>query len=142
MTGRPDAPLPPAWPDRAAWGTAPSLRAWQQAAMDKYSSAQPRDFLAVATPGAGKTTFALTVAAELLRGRQIDRVTIVAPTEHLKSQWAAAASLAGIEIDPAYSPARGKTSKESGIGVVALSHLWRASGSRQYKHDESPNRIQ
>ena len=53
MTGRPDAPLPPAWPDRAAWGTAPSLRAWQQAAVDLYQSRQPQDFLAVATPGAG-----------------------------------------------------------------------------------------
>mgnify|MGYP000064751308 CR=1 FL=1 len=48
--------LPPAWPERAAWGTAPLLRAWQQAAMEKYFSEQPRDFLAVATPGAGKTT--------------------------------------------------------------------------------------
>ena len=58
--------LPPAWPDRAAWGTAPSLRAWQTAALGRYFAESPRDFLAVATPGAGKTTFALTVAAELL----------------------------------------------------------------------------
>ena len=59
MTGRPEAdPLPialtPAWPERAAWGTAPSLRAWQSAAMRQYFDDQPRDFLAVATPGAGK----------------------------------------------------------------------------------------
>ncbi|MFA6575231.1 MAG: hypothetical protein WCS84_07395, partial [Nocardioides sp.] len=49
--------LTPAWPDRAAWGTAPSLRAWQTAAMRDYVERSPRDFLAVATPGAGKTTF-------------------------------------------------------------------------------------
>ena len=55
--------LPPAYPDRAAWGTAPSLRAWQTDAMARYFAGLPRDFLAVATPGAGKTTFALTVAA-------------------------------------------------------------------------------
>ena len=47
MTGSPEADLfgdvpqapgalTPAWPDRAAWGTAPSLRAWQAAAMRKY----------------------------------------------------------------------------------------------------------
>jgi superfamily II DNA or RNA helicase len=110
-------PLSPAYPDRAAWGTAESLRTWQQAALSSYFDKAGRDFLAVATPGAGKTTFALTVAAELLRRRQIERLTIVAPTEHLKRQWAAAASRAGIEIDPAYSPARGKTSKDY-VGVA------------------------
>ena len=65
--------LPPAYPDRAAWGTAPSLRAWQTAALRAYQEASPRDFLAVATPGAGKTTFALTVAADLLARRVVDR---------------------------------------------------------------------
>ena len=95
--------LTPAWPDRAAWGTATSLRAWQSAAMDDYLRRQPRDFLAVATPGAGKTTFALSVAAELIGRRIVDRITVVAPTEHLKRQWAEAAARAGIPIDPTYS---------------------------------------
>jgi superfamily II DNA or RNA helicase len=111
--------LSPAYPDRAAWGTAASLRAWQQAALRDYFAGPGRDFLAVATPGAGKTTFALTVAAELLRTRRIERVTVVAPTEHLKRQWADAASRAGIEIDPSYSPARGKPSKDyAGVAVT------------------------
>nr|WP_179948581.1 DEAD/DEAH box helicase [Nocardioides dokdonensis] len=111
--------LPPAWPERAAWGTAPSLRAWQQAAMEQYFSEQPRDFLAVATPGAGKTTFALSVAAELLGRRIIDRVTVVAPTEHLKTQWAQAAERAGIPIDPAYAAGKGRTSQDYvGIAVT------------------------
>ena len=119
MTGRPDAPLPPAWPDRAAWGTAPSLRAWQQAAVDDYRARQPRDFLTVATPGAGKTTFALTVAADLLGRRVVDRITVVAPTEHLKTQWAEAAARAGIPIDPTYSAGKGKTSDDYvGIAVT------------------------
>ena len=109
--------LTPAWPERAAWGTATSLRAWQAAAMKKYFDAQPRDFLAVATPGAGKTTFALSVAAELLGRRIIDRVTIVAPTEHLKLQWAEAAARAGIPIDPTYSAGAGKTSDDY-VGVA------------------------
>ncbi|MGZ4456050.1 MAG: DEAD/DEAH box helicase [Nocardioides sp.] len=134
MTGRPDPDqpdhdqldldqltpaLPPAYPARAAWGTAPSLRAWQAAAMQQYFSEQPRDFLAVATPGAGKTTFALSVAAELLGRRMVDRITIVAPTEHLKLQWAEAAARAGIPIDPAYSAGKGKTSQDFvGIAVT------------------------
>ncbi|PVG81093.1 hypothetical protein DDE18_19995 [Nocardioides gansuensis] len=120
MTGRPEAvPLSPAWPDRAAWGTAPLLRAWQQAAMDRYAEASPRDFLTVATPGAGKTTFALTVAADLLGRRIVDRITVVAPTEHLKTQWAEAAARAGIPIDPTYAAGKGKTSQDYvGIAVT------------------------
>ncbi|WP_366558534.1 DEAD/DEAH box helicase [uncultured Nocardioides sp.] len=111
--------LSPAWPERAAWGTAPSLRAWQNAAMAKYVEESPRDFLAVATPGAGKTTFALTVAAELLGRRIVDRVTVVAPTEHLKVQWAEAAARAGIPIDPTYAAGKGRTSGDYvGIAVT------------------------
>ncbi|HSE56026.1 MAG TPA: DEAD/DEAH box helicase family protein, partial [Nocardioidaceae bacterium] len=95
--------LPPAYPARAAWGTATKLRAWQSAAIEQYFTTNPRDFLAVATPGAGKTTFALTVAAELLSRRVVERVTVIAPTEHLKTQWAEAAARVGIPIDPSYS---------------------------------------
>ncbi len=109
--------LPPAYPDRAAWGTATKLRAWQDEAVSQYLAALPRDFLAVATPGAGKTTFALTVAGELLGRRLVDRVVVVAPTEHLKTQWAEAAARAGIPIDPSYSGGKGRTSKDF-VGVA------------------------
>ena len=78
-----------------------SLRAWQRVAFDRYQRAQPRDFLTVATPGAGKTTFALTIAADLLHRGVIQRIVIVTPTEHLKAQWAHAAERMGIAIDPA-----------------------------------------
>ena len=126
----PPIELPPAYPDRAAWGTAPRLRAWQTAAMEQYFAANPKDYLAVATPGAGKTTFALTVAAELLSRRVVDRVAVVAPTEHLKTQWADAAERAGIPIDPTYSGRRGKTSKDyvgvavtyAGVAMNPLAH--------------------
>ncbi|HEY0902773.1 MAG TPA: DEAD/DEAH box helicase [Marmoricola sp.] len=111
--------LPPAYPARAAWGTATRLRAWQSEALGRYFETEPRDFLAVATPGAGKTTFALTIAAELLARRLVDRVTVVAPTEHLKTQWAEAAGRVGIPIDPAYSGGKGRTSKDFvGIAVT------------------------
>ncbi|TIC87501.1 DEAD/DEAH box helicase [Nocardioides sp. GY 10113] len=120
--------LGPAWPERAAWGTAPSLRAWQAAALTDYLERSPRDFLAVATPGAGKTTFALTVASELMNRRVVDRLIIVAPTEHLKTQWANAAAKAGLPIDPNYSAGQGKISKDyvgvavtyAGVGVNPL----------------------
>ena len=87
--------------------------------MADYLGRSPRDYLAVATPGSGKTTFALTVAAELLGRRIVDRIIVVAPTEHLKLQWAEAGARAGIPIDPAYSAGKGKTSKDYvGIAVT------------------------
>ncbi len=94
-TAPPGAPRPSCAPGRPRRST-------------RTSPTTPRDFLAVATPGAGKTTFALTVAAELLARRVVDRITVVAPTEHLKTQWAEAAARAGIPIDPTYSGARGQ----------------------------------
>ncbi|MGL5405389.1 MAG: DEAD/DEAH box helicase [Propionibacteriaceae bacterium] len=111
--------LSPAYPGRAPWGTAQSLRAWQAAALEKYLAEQPQDFLAVATPGAGKTTFALRVAAELLHDRTIERVIVVAPTEHLKVQWADAAARAGIQIDPGLgSTKKGRSRQFKGVAVT------------------------
>lgn len=60
----------------------------------------------MATPGAGKTTFALRVAAELLAARVVRQITVVAPTEHLKTQWADAAARVGISIDPNFRNAQ------------------------------------
>ncbi len=123
--------LPPAYPDRAAWGTATSLRAWQAAALSSYIRDQPRDYLAVATPGSGKTTFALSVATELLSRRVVDRITVVAPTEHLKTQWAEAAARVGIPLDPAYSGRKGRTSSDF-VGV-ALTYAGVAANPQQHR---------
>ena len=94
--------LSPSYPERAARGTADKLRAWQAEALDSYFEREPRDFLAAATPGSGKTTFALRLATELIARRIVDRVTVVAPTEHLKRQWADAAHRVGIRLNPAF----------------------------------------
>jgi superfamily II DNA or RNA helicase len=112
--------LPPAYPLRAPWGTASALRAWQQEALDVYLRDHPRDFLAVATPGAGKTAFALRVATELLDAKIVQAVTVVAPTEHLKHQWADAASKVGITLDPSFRNAAGAAA--SGFTGVAVTY--------------------
>lgn len=96
--------------------------------MEKYVQEQPRDFLAVATPGAGKTTFALTLASWLLHHHVVQQITVVAPTEHLKKQWAEAAARIGIRLDPEYSA--GPVSKDyhgvaityAGVGVRPMLH--------------------
>jgi superfamily II DNA or RNA helicase len=106
---------PPAEKD----STARPLRAWQRRALTKYLTRKPKDFLAVATPGAGKTVFGLRIAAELLSDRTIEAVTIVTPTEHLKHQWAAAAAMAGIQIDSNFRNTTGVTSSDyNGVALT------------------------
>jgi superfamily II DNA or RNA helicase len=99
--------LSPAFPGRAPWGTADRLRAWQAEALNQYFATEPRDFLVNATPGAGKTTFALRLAKELRDRGTIDRITVVAPTEHLKRQWADAADRVGLRLNPEFRNADG-----------------------------------
>jgi superfamily II DNA or RNA helicase len=92
-----------------------SLRAWQSAAFDKIKETLTegkKDFLCVATPGAGKTIFALRVAHHFLENDLTDRVIIICPTEHLKKQWADNAAMAGIDIDPAFENSRGIETKD------------------------------
>ncbi|MCU1416041.1 MAG: box helicase [Schumannella sp.] len=115
--------LSPAFPERAARGTVAALRAWQQEALDAYFAATHRDFLVSATPGAGKTTFALRLAAELLRTRVVDRITVVAPTEHLKTQWADAAHRAGIRLDPRFSNRHARESRQYHGVVVTYAQV-------------------
>ncbi len=84
------------------------LRPWQQQALVAYDEEGPRrDFLLTATPGAGKTNFALAVASRLLQRRVIDRVVVVCPTDHLRTQWADAAGRAGMVLDPKMTNAQG-----------------------------------
>jgi superfamily II DNA or RNA helicase len=76
------------------------LRAWQAEAIEKYETEAPTDFLVTATPGAGKTTFGLALAERLRAARVIDRIIVVAPTDHLRTQWADAAVRRGLTLDP------------------------------------------
>jgi superfamily II DNA or RNA helicase len=97
-----------AQPRRPPVAGQPPLRAWQRAALQHYEAEQPRrDYLLTATPGAGKTAFALTLAQRLLARRAIDRLVVVCPTDHLRSQWADAADRAGLGLDAALSNAVG-----------------------------------
>ncbi|PXW33647.1 UNVERIFIED_CONTAM: superfamily II DNA or RNA helicase [Williamsia faeni] len=114
---RPTAVSEPSTTSPAPAPAASSLRTWQRRALTKYLSGAPKDFLAVATPGAGKTTFGLRIAAELLADRTVDAITVVAPTEHLKHQWAASAARAGIALDSNFSNSAGQTSSDFN-GVV------------------------
>src|SRR5258706_15975065 len=96
--------------------TALRLRPWQRAAFDRFAALgdEVTDFLAVATPGAGKTTFALTCARWAL-ARQRRRLVVVAPTSHLKVQWSLAAHRLGLQLDPEWSPGGGIAKDVHGV---------------------------
>jgi superfamily II DNA or RNA helicase len=79
------------------------LRPWQSEALDRLSLKEGTDFLAVATPGAGKTTFALAAAVQDLVEHPGRRLIVVAPTQHLKHQWAENALRFGLHLDPQWS---------------------------------------
>jgi superfamily II DNA or RNA helicase len=124
--------LSPSFPGRAPWGTAGKLRAWQAEALEEYFRREPKDFLAAATPGAGKTTFALRLATELLSRKLIDRITVVAPTEHLKKQWADAAHRVGIRLDPRFKNSQGWHSRQyHGVAVTYAQVAVRAGLHKQ-----------
>lgn len=78
------------------------LRPWQRRALDTLADHPHSDFLAVATPGAGKTTFALVAVVREL-SREPGPAVVVAPTAHLKVQWANAAARLGVHLDPQWS---------------------------------------
>lgn len=82
------------------------FRPWQRAAFDQFRAAPGPDFLAVATPGAGKTTFALACARATLADEN-RQLIVVAPTSHLKIQWSRAAHRMGLQLDPDWSPGDG-----------------------------------
>ena len=104
------------------------LRPWQRTAFDQFKVHESADFLAVATPGAGKTTFALTCARWAL-GRQRRRLVVVAPTSHLKKQWAAAAHNLGLELDPDWTPHGGLAGDVHGL-VTTYQHVATASTAK------------
>lgn len=82
-----------------AW-TAP-LRDWQRRALSAVCAHPAMDFLAMATPAAGKTRFALAVAHHYLTAGAAVRVLVVCPTNHLRGQWSEAAGKVGLHLDPA-----------------------------------------
>lgn len=87
------------------------LRQWQAEALRKFD-ANRRDFLAVATPGAGKTTFAIEAAKSMISAAEIRRLIVVAPTAHLRRQWSSAAAEAGVQLDHRFTNGAGAIAKD------------------------------
>ena len=99
------------------------LRQWQSEALKQYWETQPADFLVSATPGAGKTTFALTLAQHLIEARAINRVIVVVPTDHLRTQWADAAAARGLNLDPKLANSAGPVRKDTAGYVTTYAQV-------------------
>ena len=83
------------------------LRAWQREALAQFEQSTAPSFLVVATPGAGKTTFALAAVRRAMIARRVRRFVVVVPTQHLKNQWAHAAEPMDLHLDPNWSSGYG-----------------------------------
>ncbi|MGH7232399.1 MAG: DEAD/DEAH box helicase [Nitrospiraceae bacterium] len=88
------------------------LRLWQERAFTGVMAHAGQDFLAMATPGAGKTRFALRVAHDHLLRNLVSRIVVVCPTNHLRQQWAKAAHQIGLHLDPHLTNEHGQESRD------------------------------
>lgn len=85
---------------KALGAGAVELRAWQAAAQTQFFDLRQRTWLTTATPGAGKTTYALSTARRLFEEGIARRLYIVVPTDHLRAQWIEAAARFGFDLRP------------------------------------------
>jgi len=105
--------------DLPEWPSDRPLRSWQRQALAELAAHPGQSFLASATPAAGKTTFGLRVAWEMLSSGRVSRVVVVAPTTHICRQWAADAARYGIDLEPNRPNADGpETSDFHGVTVT------------------------
>jgi superfamily II DNA or RNA helicase len=103
----------------APWPANRPLRAWQRDALVALEEHDGSSFLASATPAAGKTTFGLRVAWEMLRSGRVARVVVAGPTTHICRQWAADAARYGIDLEPNRPNAEGPEPRDRhGVAVT------------------------
>jgi superfamily II DNA or RNA helicase len=116
------------------WVYPKPLRHWQDSAARHVLAGQyggGTDFLCVATPGAGKTVFALRVAYQLLTSGIADRVAVVCPTDHLTGQWRDKAHEVGIELQGDFRNPDGREAQD--YQGVCLTYQQVASDPRPHR---------
>jgi superfamily II DNA or RNA helicase len=103
-------------------------RAWQAAFLARHGAAADRDFLLVATPGAGKTLAACQAAV----AAGCEQLVVVCPTTALRSQWADAADRVGLHLDPRWRNADGAWRRD--VDGVAVTYQQVASAPDLFAH--------
>ncbi|GKS59688.1 hypothetical protein YTPLAS18_32150 [Nitrospira sp.] len=100
-----------------------SLREWQARAVSAVLAHPRQDFLATATPAAGKTRFALCIAHRYLTEGRARRIVVICPTNHLRTQWSSAAGEVGIQLDPALTNERSMEAPDYHGAVVTYQQV-------------------
>ena len=111
---------------RAAGVIAP--RPWQAEFLARHAAHPRTDFLLVATPGAGKTL----AACQAIRAAGAGSVVVVCPTTALRAQWADAADLVGLHLDPRWRNADGAWREE--VDGVVVTYQQIASAPDLFAH--------
>jgi len=112
------------------WPAERSLRAWQREAIEALAVHPGDSFLASATPAAGKTTFGLRVAYEMVASGRVERVVVAAPTTHICRQWSADAARYGLDLEPNRPNAEGPEPRDR--HGVAVTYQTIAAGPRRH----------
>ena len=107
-----------------------TLRAWQEAALERMSAWHEGPFLLSAAPGAGKTIPSLVYARGLLRAGIVDRVHVVCPTTPLTRQWAEAAGRLGVQLAPDSDELRRRATSTASPRRTPASRRRRSAGRR------------
>jgi superfamily II DNA or RNA helicase len=118
--------LQPAKGRQGAVSVAP--RPWQAAFLERHAAAEREDFLLVATPGSGKTLAACHAA----RASGCAQLVVVCPTVALRAQWADAADLVGLHLDPRWRNADGAWNPD--VDGVAVTYQQVASAPDLFAH--------
>jgi superfamily II DNA or RNA helicase len=103
-------------------------RPWQAEFLARHADHRRADFLLVATPGAGKTL----AACRAIRAAGHAQVVVVCPTTALRAQWADAADLVGLHLDPRWRNADGAWREE--VDGVAVTYQQVASAPDLFAH--------
>ena len=103
-------------------------RRWQAAFLAQHADTSDRDFLLVATPGAGKTL----AACHAVRASGASQVVVVCPTTALRSQWADMADVVGLHLDPRWRNADGAWNPD--VDGVVVTYQQVASAPDLFAH--------
>lgn len=117
--------------------TVSDLRAWQAEALRKFD-ANRKDFLVVATPGAGKTTVAVAGAQSMISAGEVTRIIVVVPTSHLRRQWSDAAARHGLQLDSKFANGAGAIAKD--YDGVVITYATVASEPLLWRHQSASAR--
>ena len=113
-----------------------TLRRWQHEAL--LATHELKSPIVVATPGAGKTTFAVISSLYFLNENKNSQIIIVVPTRHLKRQWSEAAKSYGLKIYDQWEPGNKQPEGYHGF-CVTYAQLGRSWGAvlREVKRRKS-----